>query len=555
MRLARPVLALRASASRTLAPASRAAPFHRIALATTRSYSQTAAVPEAAQPEQKEPQSEQKEQQQQPPKPKQQKQKQKQPKQQEKKTEQKSTPSPTGHKRVTIKHKNHGEMSVPVAWLRDNCPQSCSPTSGNKNFATAEIPENIDIKSIETLPEDGLRIEWVNDIPRFASQNHVTTFTGKQLDKAMRRNGDYMNKRAKAGMWIMPPLLWDRLTLQSRVLRVPYAEWMAGGDAFFKAVAEIQLTGLVFVTDVPSSKDAVADIGLRFGALQETFYGRTWDVISKPAAENVAYTSEYLGLHSDMLYLTSPPRLQLLHCLENEAEGGESLFSDGGRSARELRMFYPELAKVLEEQPIGYHYEANGFTYHQERPVIQAPRNVAGRPTRGLIRPWWSPPFQAAFNPPSSKKAAAAFETWHTAARQFQALIEDPEAVYRHRLQPGECAVFDNGRILHGRTAFDPATGPRHLRGTYVHEDEWKSTILRVPRDHLSEASADAFGPRTSADLFTTLRYIKYRHLNREDVSPPPTLFDKDTRTPKERKAGGKRPEDRQGQGQGQGQG
>ncbi|KAH7368716.1 hypothetical protein B0T11DRAFT_277523 [Plectosphaerella cucumerina] len=503
MRVARPMLAFRASASRCIAPASRA-PSRCRPFATTRAYSQVVDAPVNPQT-----------------------------------TEQLQEPAlpRTAHKRVTIRTEKYGSKVVPVAWLRDHCPQSRSPTSGNKSFATAEIPEDINIKSMQPTSDGGLRIEWENDIPRFASQNHVTVFTHEQLETAMTTNSQSLSKKKRVGVWVMPPLLWDRLTIEPRVLRVSYEDWMKGGDEFLRAVAEIQLTGLVFITGAPRSQDAVAEMGLRFGALQETFYGRTWDVISKPAAENVAYTSEYLGLHSDMLYLDSPPRLQLLHCLENEAEGGESLFADAGRAARELRLFYPESARILERWPIGYHYEANGFSYHQERPVIQAPRNGAGRVTRGIIRPWWSPPFQVPFNQPLGHRADV-WEAWHSAARKFQGLIEDPEAVYRHRLQPGECAVFDNGRVLHGRTAFDPATGPRHLRGTYVHEDDWRSTLQRVPRHIYSDVSGGAFGPRTSTELFTSLRYIKYRHLKRDEVAPPPTLFDRDTRTAQERKAG-----------------
>jgi gamma-butyrobetaine dioxygenase len=31
--------------------------------------------------------------------------------------------------------------------------------------------------------------------------------------------------------------------------------------------------------------------------------------------------------------------------------------------------------------------------------------------------------------------------------------------------------TFDNRRVLHGRTAFDPNSGPRHLQGTYLDRD------------------------------------------------------------------------------------
>ena len=42
-------------------------------------------------------------------------------------------------------------------------------------------------------------------------------------------------------------------------------------------------------------------------------------------------------------------------------------------------------------------------------------------------------------------------------------------------------AAFDNRRILHGREAFDPNTGFRHLRGCYVDRGEFDSR-LRISR-------------------------------------------------------------------------
>lgn len=47
--------------------------------------------------------------------------------------------------------------------------------------------------------------------------------------------------------------------------------------------------------------------------------------------------------------------------------------------------------------------------------------------------------------------------------------------------------VFDNRRIMHGRDAFDPETGFRHLHGCYVDRGEFESR-LRV----LKRCSGDA---------------------------------------------------------------
>jgi gamma-butyrobetaine dioxygenase len=42
--------------------------------------------------------------------------------------------------------------------------------------------------------------------------------------------------------------------------------------------------------------------------------------------------------------------------------------------------------------------------------------------------------------------------------------------------------VFDNRRVLHGRAAFDPATGHRHLQGFYVDRGEFDSRLRVLAR-------------------------------------------------------------------------
>ena len=49
-------------------------------------------------------------------------------------------------------------------------------------------------------------------------------------------------------------------------------------------------------------------------------------------------------------------------------------------------------------------------------------------------------------------------------------------------LAPGEMAMFDNTRVLHGRTAFDPSSGDRHLRGYYIEKNEIDSRIRVLSR-------------------------------------------------------------------------
>ena len=46
----------------------------------------------------------------------------------------------------------------------------------------------------------------------------------------------------------------------------------------------------------------------------------------------------------------------------------------------------------------------------------------------------------------------------------------------------GDLVVFDTRRILHARKSFDPATGRRHLQGTYVDRDDHLSMVRTIRR-------------------------------------------------------------------------
>jgi trimethyllysine dioxygenase len=63
-------------------------------------------------------------------------------------------------------------------------------------------------------------------------------------------------------------------------------------------------------------------------------------------------------------------------------------------------------------------------------------------------------------------------EKWYDAARKFDALLKKKENEYWEQLEPGNVLIFDNWRVLHGRSAF---TGRRTICGGYINRDDWIS--------------------------------------------------------------------------------
>ena len=67
-------------------------------------------------------------------------------------------------------------------------------------------------------------------------------------------------------------------------------------------------------------------------------------------------------------------------------------------------------------------------------------------------------------------------DEFYPAFRKFGQMLQDPQYLMRFRLNAGECIVFDNHRVVHGRTSFVAGSGARHLRGCYVDRNEMRST-------------------------------------------------------------------------------
>lgn len=216
--------------------------------------------------------------------------------------------------------------------------------------------------------------------------------------------------------------------------------------------------------------------------------------------KDTAYTAEALDAHTDTTYFSDPIGYQMFHLLSHtDGSGGESLLVDGMRCARTLFKEDPEAFKVLCETKINHHSSGNeGISISPAgyQPVLSA--NV-GRLSNGFpffkfrgVR--WNRYDRASFHgdfktkkfwyPDSEyrRTTVSGTERWYEAARKWSEIVKRPENEYWEQLKPGRplskltflstkalsgilnYQVFDNRRVLHGRSAF---TGNRRICGGY----------------------------------------------------------------------------------------
>ena len=68
-------------------------------------------------------------------------------------------------------------------------------------------------------------------------------------------------------------------------------------------------------------------------------------------------------------------------------------------------------------------------------------------------------------------------ENFYEAYRKFASLLNNIQYLIKFKLKSGDIFCFNNRRVLHGRTAFNPNSGNRHLQGYYIDRDEILSRL------------------------------------------------------------------------------
>ncbi|SGZ30497.1 BQ5605_C048g12383 [Microbotryum silenes-dioicae] len=379
------------------------------------------------------------------------------------------------------------ELELPNLFLRDASvhPSHVHPTSQQKLFRTSDIPLDAHVIGYgvhEITGEDHLVMEWsapVHGVEPKSAKLSVTPLN--LLVKALEGQSEKdIVPRAKA---------WDRQALLSRLKTIEYAEFVRSEQTLFDVVDAMLKDGLVFLKNVPTSEKEGQDTELkrlvtRIASVRRTWYGDLFDVKAEKSSKNIAYTNLDLGLHMDLIHFAHPPRWQFLQSLLNGGIiGGSSYFVDSYAVAMSIRSIDPSSFDVLTRELVRFEYKNEDYHTRYDRPVIElASESTLFDPIMTAIN--YSPPFQGPLPLPSTPNAADRLAKLHRALQLFAQQCDDPAFRYDTQLQPGDCALFDNRRVLHARTAFefesdkqvletiDEQERGRWLKGAYADGDE-----------------------------------------------------------------------------------
>lgn len=189
--------------------------------------------------------------------------------------------------------------------------------------------------------------------------------------------------------------------------------------------------------------------------------------------KDTAYTNLALPAHTDNTYFTDPAGLQAFHLLSHtDGSGGESLLVDGFHAASILKKEDPIAYNTLSNFPISWHASGNeGITITpcKRFPVFEHGDSVQGF-VPAMMRIRWNNDDRGVVQLKENDSGGAM--KWYGAARTWNAILKRPEMEYWSQLKPGRPLIFDNWRVLHGRSAF---TGKRRICGAYINRDDWIS--------------------------------------------------------------------------------
>ena len=353
-------------------------------------------------------------------------------------------------KSIEIEWHDGKKSSFHFLWLRDNCPYGVHPTARQRNFNFLTVSEKIYPKNFSITKEGKLEIKW-------SEGNHTSHYDTKWL-----RNNCYTIKNEQT--YRSPYILWNKnLTNNLNKVTLEYENVINTDKGLFEWLKLLHYYGFSILKNAPTEKKSATKVLNKISHIRETFFGTPFDVINIPQPNNTAYTADGLRNHTDLPYYEYAPGYQFLHCLINDAKGGDSSIVDGFYVANYLRENDPDTYEILINTPVKF--KDNDYTQKTIRifhsPLITLDKNNDFNDIRFSI---------ATMAPMECHQEK--MEKFYLAYRKFAELIHHNDYSVKFRLSAGDIFSFNNRRTLHGRTEFDANSGHRHLQGYYIDRDE-----------------------------------------------------------------------------------
>ncbi|XP_022208825.2 LOW QUALITY PROTEIN: gamma-butyrobetaine dioxygenase [Drosophila obscura] len=360
-------------------------------------------------------------------------------------------------------------MTFPGVWLRDNCRcTECFHGSSRSrrldwdSFDTRVRPVGVRTdQAAGQQQQQQLHVRW--------SDAHESSYP---LDWLRQRSFDGRRQRAYLDEFYRPATRhWAGAEFQRIARHFDYGQVMAEDAALQQWLQALAVYGVALLRDAPLDGGVVRRLAERVGFIRRTTYGEEFVVQAKPGAQNFAYLSLPLPLHTDLPYYEYKPSVNILHCVTQTASpGGSNLLVDAFHIADRLRGERPADFERLCRVPVDWNDigSEDGREFHNiwRAPVICL--DAEGKYTRINHS---VPQRDSHFSVP-----LAEVEPWYESYGRFVRLARDDAHAFKTR--PGDVLTFNNIRLLHGRTGYDDTEhNSRYIVGAYL---DWDIVYSRL---------------------------------------------------------------------------
>ena len=350
------------------------------------------------------------------------------------------------------------ESSFHPIWLRHQC--SCAacgtPVTAVRGLRLHHIPEDLAFR-IEAHNEQAIDLVWIHD-------GHPSRYQLAWLRDHCYSDAERQCRRHR-------PTLWDRSIAEDP----PFADMQA-----CEASAEVRLAMLECLRDygfckIGNAPRVAAEAGRLInlvGPQRQSHYG-TYRLSKKAAIDNVGDITDPLDPHVDETYRLSTIGITVFQVLRPSTNGGHSTLVDGFEAVRRLRAAHPEDFDLLTRAPItgtrrdqAQNSAGQVKWYSATMPVIRVDFDgeVTGlRCNERQIMPLDLP--------------SQLIEPCYRALKRLYEILYDPSLRLTFELSAGEGLLFDNQRVLHGRTGFSPEEPARSVLTSSVDIEEFHSSL------------------------------------------------------------------------------
>ncbi|MEC7911243.1 MAG: TauD/TfdA family dioxygenase [Pseudomonadota bacterium] len=336
------------------------------------------------------------------------------------------------------------QYDLPFLWLRDNCQcDECRiQETQEKQFLLHTVPVDISPKGVE-IKDEKLIVLWPD--------NHQSVIPFNQIEES----GKLRYPEHKSWTSKFTPSGFD------------WSKFLDDDEIALKALTTFVSFGAIILKNAPKEPNSLEVLSKRMGPIHETLFERVHNVSIKGYGYSVAHTTKEIPPHNDFASYKSQPSIQILHMLENECEGGDSIIVDGWEVVEDLRKDNPEYFNVLTKFNVPFRqFDENNETY-TVAPMINCSSD-------GSLESFRFSNHLMQMIDPSREGIKDFYKAYHETSSR----VLDSKYRSTFRLNAGEALIVASLRVLHGRESFVPS-GKRYLQDAYfIYDNALNNTVI-----------------------------------------------------------------------------